>query len=301
MPIPYTCPHCKLQTIVDDQYAGKSGPCAGCGVVVVIPLVSNDRIASKSDHPIWKWLRIICLMLGILAMVGVGVAIVTVIALPTYTAARNSSRREICADNLERIAAAMDGYRQEHGHYPPAFSVDENGQPLHSWRVLILPYLGPAEQSIYDRFVLDKPWDDPANAWQAMNMPTVFECPADPDAGSGMTSYMVITGRGTMFEKGVTITEADLQSGDGASQTILVVESSQSSVPWNHPTDINSIQLQHGINSGVSPSCCSKHLPAGMNVVYADGTVQFLPEFVAAEDLHSLSTVKGGEVVPPLD
>ena len=149
--------------------------------------------------------------------------------------------------------------------------------------------------------MLDKPWDDPANAWQAMNMPTVFGCPADPDAGSGMTSYMVITGRGTMFEKGVTITEADLQSGDGASQTILVVESSQSSVPWNHPTDINSIQLQHGINSGVSPSCCSKHLPAGMHVVYADGTVQFLPEFVAAEDLHSLSNVKGGEVVPPLD
>ena len=134
--------HCKLQTIVDDQYAGKSGPCAGCGVVVVIPLVSHDRIASKSDHPFWKWLRIICLMLGILAMVGVGVSIVTVIALPTYTAARNSSRREICSDNLERIAAAMDGYRQEHGHFPPAFSVDENGQPLHSWRVFDFALLG---------------------------------------------------------------------------------------------------------------------------------------------------------------
>ena len=35
MPFPFTCPHCGKQTIVPDQYYGQSGPCIGCGRIVV--------------------------------------------------------------------------------------------------------------------------------------------------------------------------------------------------------------------------------------------------------------------------
>jgi hypothetical protein len=36
MPFPFTCPHCRRQTMVPDQYLGQSGPCAGCGAVVTV-------------------------------------------------------------------------------------------------------------------------------------------------------------------------------------------------------------------------------------------------------------------------
>jgi hypothetical protein len=37
MPIPFTCPHCGRQTNVPDEYAGQSGPCAGCGQTITVP------------------------------------------------------------------------------------------------------------------------------------------------------------------------------------------------------------------------------------------------------------------------
>jgi len=37
MPIPFTCPHCGLQTNVPEEYAGQSGPCARCGQTIAVP------------------------------------------------------------------------------------------------------------------------------------------------------------------------------------------------------------------------------------------------------------------------
>ena len=41
MPISFTCPHCGNQTLVADQYAGQSGPCAQCGKPITIPLAGQ--------------------------------------------------------------------------------------------------------------------------------------------------------------------------------------------------------------------------------------------------------------------
>ncbi len=37
MPIDFTCPHCNHQTLVDDQFAGQTGPCSECGETIQIP------------------------------------------------------------------------------------------------------------------------------------------------------------------------------------------------------------------------------------------------------------------------
>ncbi len=41
MPIPFTCPRCGHQTMVADQYAGQTGPCARCGQMVTVPPVGG--------------------------------------------------------------------------------------------------------------------------------------------------------------------------------------------------------------------------------------------------------------------
>lgn len=37
MPFQFTCPHCFKKTIVEDKYAGQTGPCACCGKIVTLP------------------------------------------------------------------------------------------------------------------------------------------------------------------------------------------------------------------------------------------------------------------------
>ena len=41
----------------------------------------------------------------------------------------------------------MHNYHDEHGSFPPAYIADASGKPMHSWRVLILPYLD--EKGLY--------------------------------------------------------------------------------------------------------------------------------------------------------
>ncbi len=53
----------------------------------------------------------------------------------------------------------MHSYQDEHGRLPPAVVYDNDGEPLYSWRVLILPNLEQRELS--QEFHLDEPWDSP--------------------------------------------------------------------------------------------------------------------------------------------
>ena len=81
--------------------------------------------------------------------------------MPAVQSARESSRRASCASNMKQIVLALLAYEADHGQFPPAYIADENGKPMHSWRVLILPYL--AEKSIYDAYDFTEPWDGPNN------------------------------------------------------------------------------------------------------------------------------------------
>ncbi len=49
MPISFTCPHCGRQTSVPEQYAGQSGPCAGCGQTITIPPLGGPPPPSLGD------------------------------------------------------------------------------------------------------------------------------------------------------------------------------------------------------------------------------------------------------------
>ena len=37
MPIQFQCPHCGLKTLVDERFAGQTGPCRQCGKAVTVP------------------------------------------------------------------------------------------------------------------------------------------------------------------------------------------------------------------------------------------------------------------------
>ncbi|MDZ4779774.1 MAG: DUF1559 domain-containing protein [Planctomycetia bacterium] len=54
---------------------------------------------------------------------------------------RESYSRAGCIVNLKQIALGLLNYESTYKEFPPAYTIDADGRPLHSWRTLILPYV----------------------------------------------------------------------------------------------------------------------------------------------------------------
>lgn len=203
-----------------------------------------------------------------------------------------------CMNHARQLSLACHNYHSAYGRFPPAFTTDVEGRPLHSWRVLILPFI--EEQALYNDLDLSKPWNHPSNIQHADRMPDLFLCPADGMDLPGRfahvkTPYVAIVGAGTIWDaqlNGVTL--ADVH--DSASQTIMLLESDVHSVHWMSPSDIDIADIV-AVNEEGETDVISSHHPGGTNVVMADGSSRFVAETVKAEKLRAAATIQGGEDV----
>jgi prepilin-type processing-associated H-X9-DG protein len=176
---------------------------------------------------------------------------------------------------------------------------DENGRPMHSWRVAILPFIEC--QHLYDQYNFDEPWDSPNNMRVASQMPEILRCPSAPDTGdSNLTHYVVVLGDSPPGEKPDTMFGANRWTRmseviDGTSNTLLVVEVKEP-VPWTQPdNDLRLSKMNFRINQG-SRSIGSFH-SGGANVLFADGSVHFLSNETDPEDLRLLLQPADGKAV----
>jgi prepilin-type processing-associated H-X9-DG protein len=297
MPIDFACPHCGTRTNVADQYAGQSGPCAGCGKMVTVPLPRGD-VPRKQGMGTGAILAIVLVvvLLGALALAG----IVAALMIPAVGAGREAARRIQCNNNLKQISLALLSYEAAHGCFPPAYIPDKNGKPMHSWRVLILPYM--EEQELYDQYHFDEPWDSPHNSTLASQMPDVYACPSDASAGGSITSYAMLVGPHAFSPgpKGRKLSEII----DGTSNTIMVAETANLGVNWMQPQDLDVSLMRFEVNGGRSKGSTrgteiSSHHAGGANVAFCDGTVRFLSNTMDAKRLKAMTTIDGGETVPP--
>jgi prepilin-type processing-associated H-X9-DG protein len=306
MPINFTCPHCGTTTEAADQYAGRCGPCAHCGKMIAIPLPGGMSSPSDADRPQKRglgagWVALIVAVAVIPVLLVCG-GVLLALLLPAVQAAREAARRAQCANNLKQISLALLTYENEHGCFPPAFIPDKNGKPMHSWRVLILPYLDG--NTLYMQYRFDEPWDSPHNKALVLQMPSVYACPSAASFGSGMTSYAVIVGPHAFSPgpKGRKIGEFT----DGASNTLMVVEVADAGINWMQPQDLNLDQMRFRINGGPgkgsarSPEISSHH-PRGANVAFCDGSVQFLSDTIDPETLRRLTTIDDGSTINRTD
>jgi len=122
---------------------------------------------------------------------------------------------------------AMLLYECEHGTLPPAFTTDASGKPLHSWRTLLLPFLGQGE--LYAKLRLDEPWNSPHNSQFHATQLDIYQCPS-ANLSPGLTNYSVVVGEKTAFGPGQG--RALSIFGD---RLLLVVERKQSAM-WMDPT-----------------------------------------------------------------
>src|SRR4051794_27921550 len=61
--------------------------------------------------------------------------------MPFTRNASGAARRAQCTNDLKQIGLALHNYESSFGVFPPAYTVDSAGRPLHSWRTLLLPYM----------------------------------------------------------------------------------------------------------------------------------------------------------------
>ncbi|MFV2065609.1 MAG: protein kinase [Pirellulales bacterium] len=206
--------------------------------------------------------------------------------LSALSVMRDAAYRQISKDYLKQIALAMRAYEIAHHELPAPAIRDANGNPLLSWRVAVLPYLG--QEDLYRQFKLEEPWDSPHNTTLLAKMPKTYAPPGLQTSERYSTCYQVITGPDTVFS-GQRLSLSEVT--DGLDKTLLVVEAAHA-VPWTKPSDLTyQADRQLPRIGGLFAN--------GAHVVLCDGSVGFLTTDPLEDSLlRALITPRGGEAAP---
>lgn len=208
---------------------------------------------------------IVVVVLGMMSLMCAGILVA--LLLPAVQQARMAAQRMQSNNNLKQIALALHNYNDVYGTLPPAYIPDEDGKPMHSWRVLILPFV--EANHIYDKYDFSQPWDSPGNMQACQEMPFAYASPAlgGDDIGDA-TTYVAITGPNTVLgtDKAHSFSEVTV----GMSNVLMVVEDTTNPVPWYKPVDISPQAL-------MSKNFDDQYFH-GVQAALGDGAVQFFSE-----------------------
>jgi hypothetical protein len=217
---------------------------------------------------------------GLLAILAVVIASVILLSQ------RAEARRSISQEKLRQVGFALLNYHNDFHCFPPAFMEDSQGQPSHSWRVLILPYLdGQDAFALYD---FRTAWNGSGKGMVATQMPAPFKRFEDQPNYDYHTNIVVMTGPGFIFQGSTPTRLTDVS--DGPVNTILALEVDGHNIQWLEPRDLTEADLHSGI---IGPS------GDGINVVMADGSARFIDlSNVTADRLRPLLTMAAGDSPP---
>jgi type II secretory pathway pseudopilin PulG len=214
--------------------------------------MSNEEKPKRKPFMTWTEILVVFTIIGMLAAL--------LIPAQQHSSCPSRSRLGPCANNLKHLAVALHTYHDANQSFPPAYTVDAEGKPLHSWRVLVLPYLEAVE--LYQSIRLDEPWDSEYNQQFHVQMPGGFACPA-ASLKKGETTYKALTGPGTYFPGPACRARDEM---DGKKKDILLLLETATAICWMAPVDV-SVETMPRVDN------CHA---GGANVITADGTVRFV-------------------------
>lgn len=262
-------------------------------------------------------------LLVVVAIIGVLVALL----LPAVQAARESSRRSQCANNLRQQGLALIGFEGEHRTLPVGcLDCLDNPKRFHSWNSQILPWLEQA--------ALRKQLDFTIASYQPANIDVggilldVFLCPSTLEqefvSTTGLWKKGAFTDYGGIYGVGGTgqdkvdeewnkqllksealgvfvydqaIAFEDIT--DGTSNTVACAEllgRRRGECEWVNGNNIFAQDVESAVNDAVitSVGIGSPHA-GGAQVAFCDGHVAFLSEQIEQRALNALLTRAGEE------
>lgn len=205
-----------------------------------------------------------------------------------------------CKNNLKQIGLALHNYHDVYGSFPPAYVADANGKPMHSWRVLLLPYID--EEPLYKKYRFDEPWDGPNNSKLHSHVPKVYRC---PQSGSNNLAYLAVTGKYAAWPGATARAIRDFK--DGLDKTAVVVEQTDCKIHWMEPRDLEFDKMSFKIDPK-SPRAMSGHqekiggllfseVHHATPVLMGDGAVRVIPEETSEVMIKAMLTIDGAEKV----
>jgi prepilin-type N-terminal cleavage/methylation domain-containing protein len=122
-------------------------------------------------------------LLVVIAIIGMLVALL----LPAVQAARESSNRSQCTNNLKQIGIALHNYHDAMKVFPPGY-VDLNNNPALTpdndigpgwgWASMILPNM--EQQTVFNQINFSQPVGMGVNSAISLMPLSIFQCPSDP-------------------------------------------------------------------------------------------------------------------------
>ncbi|MEZ6137108.1 MAG: DUF1559 domain-containing protein [Pirellulaceae bacterium] len=223
-------------------------------------------------------------LLVVFGIIGILIALL----IPARRTARPAARRMSCSNNLKQIALGLHNYESKFGCLPPAYTTDAEGNRLHSWRTLILPFV---DQSVlYETIDLTKAWDAPANVDARNARVGIYQC---PELSSKMwderkTTYFALVGEDACLHptRGRTFAEVS----DGLPNTIMIIETNEAqAVHWMNPYDADDTMFQALTSKDNMPHS------GGFQAAFADGSVHFFNGDLLAAERTALTTIAAGD------
>ena len=191
-----------------------------------------------------------------------------------------------------------------------------------SWCTALLPYL--EEENLFKQVDTTQGWRADVNRPAVRQVVKVFLCPSNDNRPTGaepaLTHYVGVAGVG---RDAAALPAGDPKAGffgydratalrdlkDGASHTLMVIETSADNGPWaaGGRATVRGVDPDDRPYLGKGRPFGAVHYEprfvgqaqAPANAVFADGSVRCLPESISAQTFEALATVSSGDEVGP--
>lgn len=227
------------------------------------------------------------LLRGTVPLGALGLAILLVVTVVACNSRRSNHRKAVLSamakHRLHEVAFALHNYHADYGSLPPAFIADEDGTPMHSWRVLLLPTLGHRE--LYGRIDFTTSWNSEANAkLLSGTIPTIFQPPNNPTSTN--TCVLALVGESAAFSTPNSASFDEFE--DGLENTAILVAVRTPTVPWYAPIDLDVQDLRSRLKE--------IELVCG-----GDARVYVASQPISLDSLSAAATISGHEPVSVRD
>jgi hypothetical protein len=250
---------------------------------------------------------------GLVGMIAaaLGLAAGPFVIAPWGNADRNQRSILTTQQHLETIGGGLANHLTETGWYPVGGTrlPDAQGRPKggHGWMTRLLPYID--RRDLYERILLQRSYDDPVNrAVMGTEIETYYAAGGQRKklAGGYAVAHFagvggkLVTTTGQSADAGIfglarPVRAADLI--DGQATTIIVGEVPGGYAPWGDPE--NWRVVTKGLNRDTRGF--GNTAGTGAMLLFADGSVRFLPNSTDVDLLKRLTTRNGREAIDPAE
>lgn len=207
-----------------------------------------------------------------LLLAGVVVVILGMLVPGSRRLPRHAMLRIHCAQNLKQIGLALHQYRSDYGSFPPIVTKDVEGRSLHSWRVLLLPYL--EEKALYDRIDLSQPWDAPVHQALHAQCPKIYRCPSSLLL-EGHTTYQAILDSKAWKQNHAPSSDGSIEENPKPEHVMVLETYQDQTIPWMNPSDPDWKSYQRAMSKSAKQQI---HRGLAAYFLLVDGSVDGISE-----------------------